>query len=140
MNWLLKRFRYEQDATLGVLIVFDDAHNVIFSCKTIEPPWRNNARGVSCVPAGEYDLLLEYSAKFQMKLWELKGVPGRSECKFHVANFARQLEGCVGVGDKHIDIDSDRVTDVTNSRDTLEKLHAAMGDRTRSRLRIVGAA
>lgn len=25
-----------------------------FSCFVMEPPWRNNARGLSCIPAGEY--------------------------------------------------------------------------------------
>lgn len=77
---------------------------------TMEPPWAGNARGLSCVPPGRYPLVLEKSARFAAHnygdgpgmLWEMKEVPERSECKFHVANWPDQIEGCVALGDLHL--------------------------------------
>lgn len=58
-----------------------------------------------------------------MNLWELKGVPGRSECKFHTSNFYRQLNGCIALGDMHLDIDGDGYRDVRNSAKTVERFN-----------------
>lgn len=62
---------------------------------TIELPWRQNARLVSCIPEGEYLIQKRYSAKFKWHL-EITGVPGRSLILFHPANHAlSQLNGCI---------------------------------------------
>lgn len=64
-------------------------------------------------------------------MYEIYEVPNRSECKFHAANYARQLNGCIALGNKRLDIDHDGYKDVTSSRDTMKRFHAAMGgDRT----------
>ena len=56
---------------------------------------------------------------FKKFLWEIFGVPNRSECKFHAANYWKQLNGCIALGDNHIDINKDGDPDVTNSRNTM---------------------
>lgn len=62
---------------------------------TIELPWRQNARLVSCIPEGEYFIQKRYSAKFKWHL-EITGVPGRRLILFHAANHAlSQLNGCI---------------------------------------------
>jgi len=54
--------------------------------------------GATAIPAGRYDLALEWSPKFTRILPELKGVPGFSEIKIHAGNRAKDTEGCIIVG------------------------------------------
>ena len=64
-------------------------------CNTIELPWKNNERRVSCVPEGKYFLEKRYSTKFKWHI-EVKNVANRSGILFHPANNARQeLNGCI---------------------------------------------
>lgn len=64
-------------------------------CLTIELPWRNNEKRVSCIPEGNYVLKKRFSAKFKWHL-EVIGVSGRSLILFHPANNAqRELHGCI---------------------------------------------
>ena len=64
-------------------------------CNTIELPWKNNERRVSCVPEGKYFLEKRYSKKFKWHI-EVKNVENRSGILFHPANNAKQeLNGCI---------------------------------------------
>jgi len=123
-------------------MVFEDTtiggSKLIFECKTLEIEWQNNQRNISCVPSGYYNLEFEDSARFGRKLWELKGVPGRSEAKIHVANYYTQIEGCIAVGDMHTHINDDSHPDVRNSKNTLRRFHEAMEGDNLSTIRIVG--
>jgi len=113
---------------------------LIFECKSIELEWNNNKQNESCVPAGFYNLEVEYSNRFNRELWELKGVPGRSEAKIHVANFYTQIQGCIGVGDMHINLNDDNIPDVRNSTETLERFHKVMSPHQKSTIKIIGKA
>lgn len=119
---IVNRFKITDDYSLGqCYIKFPD--QTIYVGATLERGWRNNQSNVSCVPPGTYPLKLEYSPRFRKDLWELYDVPGRAECKFHAANYWRQLNGCIALGVKHIDIDGDGDPDVTSSRNTMKKFH-----------------
>ncbi|GAA5042536.1 hypothetical protein GCM10011506_45140 [Marivirga lumbricoides] len=64
-------------------------------CSTIELPWRENQRMVSCIPEGRYELVKRYTDK---RGWHLlvKNVPNRSGILFHPANDAlKELKGCI---------------------------------------------
>jgi len=64
-------------------------------CRTIELPWRSNAKGASCIPEGEYLLKKRYSNKFKWHL-EVCDVKHRSLILFHPANNALlELNGCI---------------------------------------------
>lgn len=117
----------DTNQTLGVCYVKDEGGNIIFKSEAIERGWRNNANRVSCIPAGEYPVKLEYSPRFKTELYEIYGVSNRSECKFHAANYARQLNGCIALGNNRKDIDGDGYYDVTSSRDAMRRFHAALG-------------
>lgn len=66
-----------------------------FICNTIELPWRNNEKRVSCIPEGKYFIKKRYSKKFQWHI-EVVGVDMRSLILFHPANNALQeLNGCI---------------------------------------------
>ena len=64
-------------------------------CHTIELPWQQNAKRVSCIPEGKYFIQKRYSSKYQWHL-EVMDVANRSLILFHPANNAlRELQGCI---------------------------------------------
>src|SRR6476620_3724062 len=64
-------------------------------CNTIELPWKNNERRVSCIREGKYFIRKRYSQKFKWHL-EIAAVPNRDLILFHPANNALQeLNGCI---------------------------------------------
>ena len=66
-----------------------------FICNTIELPWCDNQKRVSCIPEGKYLLKKRYSQKFHWHL-ELVAVENRSFILIHPANNAlRELNGCI---------------------------------------------
>ncbi len=66
-----------------------------FICSTIELPWMENQKRVSCIPEGKYFIKKRYSKKFQRHL-EVLDVKNRSLILFHPANNALQeLNGCI---------------------------------------------
>lgn len=76
-----------------------------WNCCTLEPQWRNNARGESCIPAGEYAMHMRQSpivARItkarHMRGWEVDGVPGRDLIMIHPGNWQDDSNGCLLVG------------------------------------------
>ena len=70
-------------------------------CYTIELPWLNNQRRISCIPEGEYLLEQRFSTKFGWHL-HLMNVPGRDLILIHPANDAKkELLGCIAPVSKH---------------------------------------
>lgn len=64
-------------------------------CNTIELPWKNNQKRVSCIPEGKYILKKRYSKKFAWHI-EITDVKDRSAILFHPANNAlKELNGCI---------------------------------------------
>ncbi len=95
-----------------------------FRCYTVEPPWRGNARYLSCIPPGVYRLELGSYHVGGYPAYELVGVPGRDLIKIHAANRARELLGCIAVGNDLACINGEWA--VLNSRRTLKRLHAVL--------------
>ena len=125
---LIKIVRNWQDTnqTLGNCVVYDDYKKPLFSSLSLERGWRNNEKSVSCIPVGTYKVVLEYSNRFKADLWEIKGVPNRSECKFHAANYWYQLNGCIALGSRLADINKDGYNDITSSKNTMKAFHKAL--------------
>lgn len=91
MNLTLERFAYTPMGTFGRLTYSGG------SCYTMEEVWRNNEKGMSCIPVGTYRV---QRGKFPKhgECFEVQGVPGRSAILFHVANTIKDVEGCIGPG------------------------------------------
>lgn len=114
---------YLQNVTKGNLFVFNEYGTVKYSCVTIELPWNDNLSNVSCIPIGTYQWeKVERSASFNYPHIHILNVPNRSGIKIHVANYVRQLRGCIAPGLYHVDIDNDGTIDVTNSRISLTEI------------------
>lgn len=70
----------------------------------VEPPWRDNRRNESCVPAGCYFAsVVPKRGRFESwgnidELIYVQDVPGRDGIYFHPANRATELRGCIAPG------------------------------------------
>ena len=112
---------FEEKQTRGYLSVLDSNNKVLAEFVTIELPWRNNARKISCIPAGTYHLTKRYSEKYGHH-FHIKDVPNRSMILIHNGNYYNQTNGCILVGDDFVDINNDGIQDVTNSKAARRKL------------------
>jgi len=92
MRITLTRLYRGEDCTIGVMQANDG-----LMCFTMERPWLNNKRNVSCIPVGEY-MCRPYSSQKYPEVWEVKSVKDRSKILIHVANVVSDVEGCIGVG------------------------------------------
>ena len=99
----------------------------IFLCYTLELPWLNNARNISCILKGIYRVKKRWSAKYG---WHfiLQDVYGRSLILIHFGNFNSDTKGCILVGKELTDINKDSFLDVTQSKATIAYLLEIMPD------------
>ena len=105
---------YFPEGTQGIL-----EWNGTLVCYTIELPWLDNKKRISCVPEGEYILQKRFSPKFKWHL-HLMNVPGRDLILIHPANDAKtELLGCIAPVTKYTGIGKG-----IYSRKALEKLKA----------------
>mgnify|MGYP003131918448 CR=1 FL=1 len=88
---VLERFCYHPNATLGVIKLDGETFY------SVERPWLDNQVSVSCIPTGTYETGWRESPRFG-ETWHIKDVPDRTYILIHVANFARDVEGCIGLG------------------------------------------
>ncbi len=126
------------DCTLGILTVGG------LKLYTMERPWipsptcKGGLKGKSCVPPGVYQLVKHESAKHG-RTWALVNHEldvvhyegddhdpdeDRATCLIHVANYSRQLEGCIAPGIAHVYTNGEYM--VTSSAKAMEKLRAVL--------------
>lgn len=102
-------------------------------CVTCEDPWNDNKRGVSCIPAGEYDVHRhnwERSNNYKYKqCWHVVAVPGRSAILIHAGNTIQDTRGCILVGNRYGTLGD--LPAVLSSRDTLNVLRETLPERFR---------
>jgi hypothetical protein len=122
MEVFLKRESDDGTQTLGTLFINDLNGITLFSCKTLELPFKGNQKRISCIPKGKYNVKRRYSLKYGNH-FHILNVPNRDFILIHNANYWFQLLGCVAVGQAHIDLNKDGKKDVTNSKNTLLKLN-----------------
>ena len=95
---ILTVLRLTKSATLptyGVLLRDD---GIPFAL-TLERPWLDNQRSVSCIPTGTYQAKRHVSPRFGETFW-LQDVPERAEILFHKGNIDDDSHGCILVGEQ----------------------------------------
>ncbi len=111
MNITVERKWFTPNSTGGQMSL-----NGVFFCYTLEPRADQSQGKPYCIPAGQYDVTLALSARFQMVTPHVMDVPGFTEIEIHPGNYPKDTEGCCLVG-------SIRDTDfVGNSRATFSEL------------------
>jgi len=121
----LIRAQGDEVQTLGVLVTRRD--NELWTCKTLELPWKNNAPNISCIPTGTYLCRWTLSCRLRKWTYEVMGVPKRAGIRIHPANLFHQLHGCIALGDAHKDINADGHLDLIHSGLTVEAFNNLMG-------------
>ena len=96
INLLLIRKTFTDKSTLGELFLNGER-----MCDTLENPWINNERNISCIPEGEYPVRLrlprESGTRDYLHLL-VQEVPNRDWILFHRGNFPKDTSGCILVG------------------------------------------
>lgn len=93
MIYRLTRIAEVKRCTLGFLA--DESLTHRFS--SLEPPWRENKRDISCIPAGAYPCT-RYKSKQFGETFLVKGVTGRDGILFHSGNVVSDTKGCICLG------------------------------------------
>jgi hypothetical protein len=130
MYVVIKRI-YQEKGTLGNLTIFDDSDKklgydpLVYSCKTLELPNKNNERQISCIPEGGYDVVKIISPT-KGACFLLKNVPGRTAIEIHIGNFASgkkvDTQGCILPGLRYLDMNADGTIDIVESTKAMGKL------------------
>jgi Family of unknown function (DUF5675) len=85
----------------------DDPHSVpsqvfvngAFQCYGLEPARTNPVHeGHPCISAGTFKVVATKSPHLHYTTPEVLDVPGRTAIRWHIANFPRDVLGCLGVG------------------------------------------
>ena len=96
INLLLIRNTFSKKSTIGELFLNGER-----ICDTLENPWVDNQRNVSCIPEGVYPVRLrlprESATRDYLHLL-VQEVPNRDWILFHRGNTAKDTSGCILVG------------------------------------------
>jgi len=96
INLLLIRDTFSDLSTLGELFLNGER-----MCDTLENPWLDNQKNISCIPAGIYDVRLRLARESATRDYLhllIQDVPNRSFILIHRGNFPSQTQGCVLLG------------------------------------------
>lgn len=96
INLLLIRDTFSKESTIGELFINGER-----ICDTLENPWVDNQRNISCIPEGVYPVRLrlprESATRDYLHLL-VQEVPNRDWILFHRGNTAKDTSGCILVG------------------------------------------
>ena len=96
INLLIIRDTFTESSTIGELFLNGER-----MCDTLENPYINNERKISCIPEGEYKVRLrtakESGSRDYLHLL-VQDVPDRDWILFHRGNSAKDTSGCILVG------------------------------------------
>jgi hypothetical protein len=127
MRVRLERYASLPFGTFGRLILGEHAWF------TVEPPWRNNRRNVSCIPPGVYPLrkaihhISTPDPNDDYEVYEIAEVENRTAIHIHIANVPADVIGCVGPGTIKPEIRAGELG-VWNSRIAFDEFMMAMND------------
>jgi len=132
-EYFIKRV-YLQAETLGS---WYDSDGVLI-CKTMELQWKDNQRSISCIPEGKYLVTKEQpippndpSGRKARSYghFRIQNVPKRSGILVHRITYVKDLEGCIGVGGRFVDLNKDGVPDMVDSGSKLEWMYQNLPDK-----------
>ena len=96
INLLLIRDTFSKESTIGELFLNGER-----ICDTLENPWQDNQRNISCIPEGVYPVRLrlprESATRDYIHLL-VKDVKDRDYILIHIGNTAKDTSGCILVG------------------------------------------
>ena len=116
INLLLIRDTFSKESTIGELFLNGER-----ICDTLENPWQDNQRNISCIPEGVYPVRLRLARESATRDYLhllVQDVPNRDWILFHRGNTAKDTSGCILVG---LGTEQDVVHNSTLAMDLLMK-------------------
>ena len=96
INLLLIRDTFSEKSTIGELFLNGER-----MCDTLENPWLDNQKNISCIPEGIYPVRIrlprESATRDYLHLL-VQDVPNRDWILFHRGNYPKDTSGCILVG------------------------------------------
>lgn len=120
---IIQRTLSNSHCTIGKVLVVKNGITV-FVADTLELPWLNNKIKQSCIPAGSYRCERTWSPKLQRYEYEVMSVPGRKGIRFDIANYVKDLLGCIALGKLELSSDLKEVFYLRMSRSTNAEFRA----------------
>lgn len=124
----IKNYKHSDKQTIGNAYYFIENNGVGYTCRTLELPWKDNEKRISCIPDGEYEVIKHTSPKFGECFW-IQDVPDRSEILIHdKVNFVGSINprtgrsdllGCIAPFESSMDIDGDGILDIAPKSSTV---------------------
>jgi len=96
INLLIIRDTFTEKSTIGELFLNGER-----MCDTLELPWKDNQRSISCIPEGVYKVRLRLARESATRDYLhllIEDVPNRKWVLVHRGNSASDSRGCVLVG------------------------------------------
>ena len=96
VNLLIIRETFTDVSTIGNLYLDGE-----WLCDTLELPYIDNQRSISCIPAGQYKVRMRLARESATRNYLhllVEDVPNRDYILFHIGNSAKDTRGCVLVG------------------------------------------
>ena len=96
INLLLIRDTFSKNSVIGELFINGER-----ICDTLENPWKDNQRNISCIPEGEYPVRLRLARESATRDYLhllVQDVPNRDYILFHRGNYPKDTSGCILVG------------------------------------------
>ena len=96
VNLLIIRDTFTEKSTIGKLFI--NGENF---CDTLENPYINNERNISCIPEGQYKVRLRLARESATRDYLhllVQDVPNRKWILVHIGNYPSQTQGCILVG------------------------------------------
>lgn len=89
----LRRAFFSNQETIGILTIRSGYHAPIY---TLEQPWMDNMRNISCIPKGTY--LCEAFSGQKGETFKILDVRDRDSILMHSGNISENSNGCILVG------------------------------------------
>ena len=116
INLLIIREEFTEESTIGNLYLDGE-----WLCDTLELPYIDNQKSISCIPAGQYKVRLRLARESATRNYLhllVEDVKDRTYILFHRGNAAKDTRGCILVG---IGREQDLVKNSTLAMDLLMK-------------------
>ncbi len=75
----------------------EDADRGLSSSMTVKEIEKIKKYGITAIPTGRYEVCMTYSNRFKRFMMQIMNVKGYEGIRIHVANTAKDVEGCIGV-------------------------------------------
>jgi len=92
----IRRKWFTDKSTIGTIEV--DGIKAGFTLEDVARPDGVKIPGKTAIPAGTYQVILDYSQRFMKQMPHILNVPNFSGIRIHKGNSADDVEGCIAVG------------------------------------------